>query len=77
MEQMVDSLAETPETITHTAVELRVEAIHEGQEFTSYFLVEHGHAPTFNDCLEHFKSSEAFFQTLDLLALVPNTGIGI
>ena len=75
-EQMVNSLAETPETITHPVGELRVEAIQEGQEFASNFLAEHGHAPTFDDCLEHFKSSEAFSQTLDPLTLVPNTGNG-
>ena len=73
-EQMVNSLATTPETITHPAGELRVEAIQEGQEFASKFLAENGHAPTFDDCLEHFKSSDAFSHTADPLALVPNTG---
>ena len=73
-EQMVNSLASTPETITHPAGELRVEAIQEGQEFASKFLAENGHAPTFDDCLEHFKSSDTFSHTADPLALVPNTG---
>lgn len=73
-EQMINSLASTPETITHPAGELRVEAIQEGQEFASKFLAENGHAPTFDDCLEHFKSSDAFSHTADPLALVPNTG---
>ncbi len=73
-EQMVNSLAEMPETITHPSGELRVEAIQEGQEFASNFLAEHGHAPTFNDCLEHFKASGAYSQTADPLALVPNIG---
>lgn len=73
-DQMVNSLASTPETITHPAGKLRVEAIQEGQEFASKFLAENGHAPTFDDCLEHFKSSYAFSHTADPLALVPNTG---
>ncbi len=73
-EQMVNSLASTPETITHPAGELRIEAIQEGQEFASKFLSENGYAPTFYDCLEHFKSSDAYSHTADPLALVPNTG---
>lgn len=73
-EQMINSLASTPETITHPAGELRVEAIQEGQDFATKFLAENGQAPTFNDCLEHFKLSEAFSHTEDPLALVPNTG---
>lgn len=71
-EQMVNSLAETPETMTHPAGKLRVEAIQEGQAFATNFLAEHGHAPTFDDCLEHFKSSEAFSHTSDPIALVTN-----
>ena len=71
-EQLVDSLIEIPETITHPSGELRVEAIQEGQEFASKFLAEHGHAPTFNDCLEHFKASASYSQTADPLAIVPN-----
>ncbi len=73
-EQIVNSLVSTPETITHPAGELRIEAIREGQEFASNFLAENGHAPTFDDCLEHFKSSDAFSHTADPLALVPNIG---
>ena len=73
-EQMVNSLAETPETITHPSGELRVEAIQEGQKFASNFLAEHGHAPTFDDCLDHFKSSETFSHTVDPLTIVPNKG---
>lgn len=73
-EQMVNSLATTTETITHPSGELRIESIREGQEFAVNFLAEYGHAPTFNDCLEHFKTSSAYTQTSDPLALVPNTG---
>lgn len=73
-EQLINSLTEMPETITHPSGELRVEAIQEGQEFASNFLAEHGHAPTFNDCLEHFKTSRAYLQTADPLAIVPNIG---
>lgn len=73
-EQMVNSLASTPETIIHPAGELRVEAIQEGQEFASKFLAENGYAPTFYDCLKHFKSSDAFSHTADPLTLVPNIG---
>lgn len=73
-EQMVNSLASTPETITHPAGELRVEAIQEGKEFASSFLAENGYAPTFSDCLEHFKLSDAFSHTADPFAMVPNTG---
>ncbi len=73
-EQMVNSLASSPETITHPAGELRVEAIQEGKEFASSFLAENGYAPTFSDCLEHFKLSDAFSHTADPFAMVPNTG---
>ena len=71
--QMVNSLINTPETITHPAGVLRVEAIKEGQQFASDFLSQNGHAPTFDDCLEHFKSSVTFEHTTDPLAIVPNT----
>lgn len=72
--QMANSFATMPETITHPSGELRIEAIQEGQEYAFNFLSENGHAPTFDECLEHFKTSNAYTQTSDPLTLVPNIG---
>lgn len=70
--QMIISLKDTSESLSHPAGPLRVSAIQEGELFAEKFLKEHGHAPTFNDCLEHFKHSESFLATPDALAVVNN-----
>lgn len=73
-EQMIQSLENEPETLTHPAGELRVEAIKEGQNFAADFITNNGYSPTFNDCLEHFKLSDSYLNTEDPLTIVPNIG---
>lgn len=72
IERMSNSFADMPETITHPAGNLRNEALKEGQEYASTFLAENGHAPTFEDCIERFRTSNAYLQTSDPLALMTN-----
>lgn len=74
-EQMVNLLVKKQEAITHPAEQLHIEAFQEGQEFVKNYFAEHGHEPTFDDCLEHFKSSKSFSSTADPLAIVPNDEI--
>lgn len=70
--QMIISLKDTTESLSHPAGPLRISAIQEGELFAENFLKEHGHAPSFDDCLEHFKQSESFLSTPDSLAVVYN-----
>lgn len=49
------SLADASESETHPAGYARVEAIEKGVEFAHEYMKEHGTAPTFSDCLEHFE----------------------
>lgn len=72
--QMINSLSNTTESITHPAGELRVEAIKEGELFATNFIAENGNAPTFYDCLQAYKTSDAFSQTTDPLVIVRNIG---
>lgn len=71
-QQMVGSLIDTSETLTHPAGTIRVKAIQEGREFAENYQRENGHSPTFEDCLEHFRSSDAFQLTDNPLAIIQN-----
>ena len=52
--QIENALADQPEGSVHPMGALRVEAIHDGQQYAEQFMAETGHAPTFDDCYEHF-----------------------
>ena len=52
--QIENALAEQPEGSVHPMGALRVEAIHDGQQYAEQFMAETGHAPSFDDCYEHF-----------------------
>lgn len=71
-QQMIGSLIGTSETLTHPAGTVRVKAIQEGREFAENYQRENGHSPTFEDCLEHFQSSDAFLLTDNPLAIIQN-----
>lgn len=51
------ALAEQPEGSVHPIGSLRVEAINQGRQFAEQYIGEKGHAPTFEDCYEHFCES--------------------
>lgn len=52
--QVENALANQPEGSVHPIGSLRVDAIHEGQQYAEQYMAETGHAPTFEDCFEHF-----------------------
>lgn len=56
--QMIEALRDTPAGDTHPAGEQRIQAIHLGETFAENFMVEHGCAPSFEDCLDFFRQSE-------------------
>lgn len=74
--QMAESLVNNPESLTHPAGTLRVEAIQEGYEYAQSYFAEFGHSPTFLDCLEHFSESGAFQLTTDPMTIVSNPQAG-
>ena len=63
---MKDSLVDTPESSTHPAGHLRVDAIEEGIVFAQNYMDEHGVAPTFSECLEHFDEIENIHRQVNL-----------
>ena len=52
--QIESALADQPEGSVHPMGVLRVEAIHDGQQYAQQYMAETGHAPSFDDCYEHF-----------------------
>ena len=55
--QVENALSDQPEGTAHPVGSLRVEAIHEGQQYAEQYMAETGHAPTFEDCYGHFCDS--------------------
>lgn len=55
--QVENALADQPEGTAHPIGSLRVEALNDGQQFAEQYMAETGHAPTFDDCLEHFRDA--------------------
>lgn len=55
--QVENALADQPEGTAHPIGSLRVEALNEGQQYAEHYMAETGHAPTFDDCLEHFRDA--------------------
>lgn len=60
--QLENALADLPENSEHPIGSLRVEAVGEGRQFAEQYMAENGHAPTFEDCYEHFR--DTFPETL-------------
>ncbi len=69
--QMEDSLSGIFASETHPAGWERVEAIEAGVEFANEYYQEHGIAPTFSECLEHFTEDfdQKYFEIEDPLNL--------
>ncbi len=63
---MENSLVDTPESSTHPAGTLRVHAIEEGIVFAQSYMKEHGVAPTFSECRDHFEEIENIHQQINL-----------
>lgn len=55
--KMQASLADSMLSESHPAGEARVAAIEAGAEYARDYMKEHGKAPTFSDCLEHFEET--------------------
>lgn len=54
IQAMKDSLIDSVACDTHPAGPDRVAAIEDGYQFAKDYMNDHGCAPTFNECLEHF-----------------------
>lgn len=55
--QVENALADQPEGTAHPVGSLRVDALHQGQQYAEQYMAETGHAPTFEDCYGHFCDS--------------------
>ncbi len=60
--KMEASLIGTPESVSHPGGVERVEAIKAGVAFAHDYMEEHGIAPKFSECLEHFKTEDVFLK---------------
>lgn len=63
---MKESIVATPESSTHPAGQLRVNAIEDGIQFAQKYIKEHDVAPSFNECLIHFNEIENIHQQVNL-----------
>lgn len=63
--QMENSLLYTPESESHPVGTERVQSIEAGVRFAQEYYAEYNMPPSFDECLENFKTSETYTNTLD------------